>query len=332
MSDYRNQITQVLNFIKSHNPEYDSLKDLLDLCVWQLKDNPDNREYCFKYSKYIKDCSSQLHMITRDDKFGELYENGLLFESPYLVDSFFQYIELDETDPYKRFYFPRKKVLQPVVSAYQEVYDGKLDFLSVSQPKRTGKCVEENTLVCTPFGFRAIKDINVGDFIISANGNPTRVIGVYPQETELDVYEIEFTESGKSKQKTVIECCENHLWEVSTEDSRYKNRPNRVINTLEIFNGTIKRGKDKHNNYAVSYIKPVKFEKREISINPWLLGVLLGDGSLCGENIKFSNTESDIIKRVEKIAIKDHNTRLCKVGNGKDYRLSYGNLREELFF
>lgn len=136
---YKNQITQVLNFIKSHNPEYDSLKDLLELCVWQLKDNPDDREYCFKYSKYIKDCSSQLHMITRDDKYGELYENGLLFESPHLVDSFFQYIELDETDPYKRFYFPRRKVLQPVVSAYQEVYDGKLDFLSVSQPKRTGK-------------------------------------------------------------------------------------------------------------------------------------------------------------------------------------------------
>lgn len=60
-------------------------------------------------------------------------------EAPYLVDSFFYYIELDEKDPYKRFYFPRRKVLKPVVTAYQEIYDGKLDFLSVSQPKRTGK-------------------------------------------------------------------------------------------------------------------------------------------------------------------------------------------------
>ena len=55
------------------------------------------------------------------------------------MDSFFLYIELDEKDPYKRFYFPRQKVLHPVVTAYQEIYDGKLDFLSVSQPKRTGK-------------------------------------------------------------------------------------------------------------------------------------------------------------------------------------------------
>lgn len=67
------------------------------------------------------------------------YYSVLQCEAAYLVDSFFRYIEVDEKDPYKRFYFPRRKVLQPVVSAYQEIYDGKLDFLSVSQPKRTGK-------------------------------------------------------------------------------------------------------------------------------------------------------------------------------------------------
>lgn len=67
------------------------------------------------------------------------YYDVIEAESPYLVDSFFKYIEIDERDPYKRFYFPRKKVLQPVIGAYQDIYDGKLDFLSVSQPKRTGK-------------------------------------------------------------------------------------------------------------------------------------------------------------------------------------------------
>lgn len=67
------------------------------------------------------------------------YYSILCCEGAYIVDSFFRYMEADEKDPYKRFYFPRRKVLQPVVSAYQEIYDGKLDFLSVSQPKRTGK-------------------------------------------------------------------------------------------------------------------------------------------------------------------------------------------------
>lgn len=86
---------------------------------------PDLEVYCGENNTQFK---------TLDD----FYE-VLRLESPYLVDSFFYYIEIDEKDPFKRFYFPRRKVLQPVVVAYQEVYDGKLDFLSVSQPKRTGK-------------------------------------------------------------------------------------------------------------------------------------------------------------------------------------------------
>lgn len=136
---YQNEIQQVLKFIKAHGPDHTSLNDLLTLCDYQLKENPGDRDYCFKYSGYIKECAASLHMKTSEDKYGELYEDGILFEAPHLVDSFFLYIELDEKDPYKRFYFPRQKVLHPVVTAYQEIYDGKLDFLSVSQPKRTGK-------------------------------------------------------------------------------------------------------------------------------------------------------------------------------------------------
>lgn len=136
---YQNEIQQVINYIKIHGPDHASLNDLLALCDYQLKENTEDREYCFKYSGYIKECAMELHRKTREDKYGELYEDGFLFEAPYLVDSFFSYIEMGQADPYKRFYFPRKKVLKPVVTAYQEIYDGKLDFLSVSQPKRTGK-------------------------------------------------------------------------------------------------------------------------------------------------------------------------------------------------
>lgn len=67
------------------------------------------------------------------------YYDVIGHEAPYLVDSFFRYLESGEKDPYKRFYFPRRERLKQIINAYQDVYDGKLDFLSVSQPKRTGK-------------------------------------------------------------------------------------------------------------------------------------------------------------------------------------------------
>lgn len=103
-------------------------KNLIDELICESTNGwhiPDLEVYCGENNTQFK---------TLDD----FYE-VLRLEAPYLVDSFFYYIEIDEKDPFKRFYFPRRKVLQPVVGAYQEVYDGKLDFLSVSQPKRTGK-------------------------------------------------------------------------------------------------------------------------------------------------------------------------------------------------
>lgn len=125
--------------------------------VFWAKDKDNDIESMLKISKrakelieqYLVKCTGhtvsglEIHCvengITAPIKEIENYYNVLMYEAPYLVDSFFLYIEADEKDPYKRFYYPRRKVLQPVVSAYQEIYDGKLDFLSVSQPKRTGK-------------------------------------------------------------------------------------------------------------------------------------------------------------------------------------------------
>ena len=42
-------------------------------------------------------------------------------------------------EPEKRFYLPRRKVLKPLVDDLQDLFDGKLDFLGVSMPPRTGK-------------------------------------------------------------------------------------------------------------------------------------------------------------------------------------------------
>lgn len=66
------------------------------------------------------------------------YYKALMYEARYSVKSFFEYIEVD-TEQAKRFYYPRKHTLLRILNAYQKVVDGELDFLSVSQPKRTGK-------------------------------------------------------------------------------------------------------------------------------------------------------------------------------------------------
>lgn len=138
MSDYKSQISQVTNFIRSHRPEYESLNDLLDLCVWQLKENPEDKDYCFKYSKYIKDCAMQLHINTADERFGNLYWRSMLFEAPCLFESFILYMEKNRSYS-KKFYEPRRKTLKTVVQDLQDLDDGHIKFYGLSMPSRVGK-------------------------------------------------------------------------------------------------------------------------------------------------------------------------------------------------
>lgn len=138
VSDYKSEISKVINHIKIHNPQYDSLKDLLDLCIWQLKDNPTDRDYCFKYSKYIKDCAMQLHINTADERFGELYWNAILYEAPHLFESFMFYMEKNRP-PEERFYEPRINPLRQVAKGIQDLADDKLDEIFINCPSRIGK-------------------------------------------------------------------------------------------------------------------------------------------------------------------------------------------------
>lgn len=67
-----------------------------------------------------------------------LTKSSLLFLAHKYFDSFMLYLEFDRR-PDKRFYAPRKNQLKPIVDGFQDVADGKVDLLTVSQPKRTGK-------------------------------------------------------------------------------------------------------------------------------------------------------------------------------------------------
>ena len=72
------------------------------------------------------------------ERLNEEYKKSLLMDAKVDFDSFLLYLEFNR-NPSERFYLPRRNVLRPIVNAFQEVADGKLDLLTVSQPKRTGK-------------------------------------------------------------------------------------------------------------------------------------------------------------------------------------------------
>lgn len=84
----------------------------------------------------------KLAVDTRDFKAAEEFDNllfrSLLFCAPHYFDAYLQAVEYGKPLD-KKFYLPRRHYLRRYVEGYQEVLEGKLDFLSISMPKRCGK-------------------------------------------------------------------------------------------------------------------------------------------------------------------------------------------------
>ncbi len=136
-----------------------------------------------------------------------------------------------------------------------------------------GRAQPADTPVLTPDGFRPIGTLTVGDLVVGSDGKPTPVIGVYPQG-EKDIYRVT-TQDGASTLAS-----DDHLWAVATRDDRRRGKPLRVLTTREMI-GNLRAG-HYHRYELPLHSAPVCFPYREVPMDPYALGLLLGDGCLTG--------------------------------------------------
>ena len=136
-----------------------------------------------------------------------------------------------------------------------------------------GRSQPTNTPVLTPDGFRPIGELTVGDLVIGSNGKPTPVLGVYPQG-EKDIYRVT-TQDGASTLASG-----DHLWAVATRDDRRRGEPLRVLTTRDMIGNL--RANHYHRYELPLHSAPVCFPHREMPMDPYALGLLLGDGCLTG--------------------------------------------------
>jgi phosphate starvation-inducible PhoH-like protein len=138
------------------------------------------------------------------------------------------------------------------------------------------------TNVLTPEGWRPIGDLQVGDLVIGSNGEPTPVLGVYPQG-EKDIYRVTAQDGSWTL------CCGEHLWTVRTRDDKRRDKPWRVLETQEMI-GNLRAGH--YRRYELPTLTaPVCFPEHEVPMDPYALGLLLGDGCLTGSTTPSFSTE-----------------------------------------
>lgn len=176
-----------------------------------------------------------------------------------------------------------------------------------------GKAGKLDSKLLTPNGWITMGDVKIGDQVIGSNGKPTEVIGVYPQGKK-DIYRVWFSDG------TNTETCDEHLWAVNSSTRIWRNKkenknyPNKILSLRQIIDEglTLKNGNHKH---YIPIVEPIQFQKRNLLIDPYLMGTLLGDGGLTEKTPSFTTIDEELLFEVEN--------RLpvgCKiVGGYKDY-------------
>ncbi len=105
--------------------------------------------------------------------------------------------------------------------------------------------------------------------MIGSDGRPTKVLGVYPQGFK-EIYRV-YTQDGSSTLASG-----DHLWSVYTRGDRRRGKPARVLETKEMIGNL--RAAHYHRYELPLLSEPVNFEPRPVPLDPYALGLLLGDG------------------------------------------------------
>lgn len=156
-----------------------------------------------------------------------------------------------------------------------------------------GKAQPLDAGVLTPRGFKRMGDIRTGDEVIAPSGEITTVTGVFPQGVR-DVYRLEFSDG------TTVECDDEHLWGVKTDTGWHRGSPLKVLSTRRLREDLLR--KSGGSKWYVPLTEPPELEcGRERPIDPYLLGLLLGDGCMKYGRVEISTRDPEIVDAVEAL-------------------------------
>lgn len=212
--------------------------------------------------------------------------------------------------------------------------DNTIDKMYISRPLdygATGYLKGPQPLtskVMTPTGWSTIGELKVGDLVITQEGVSSKVINKSDLNKE-GVYKVTTTD-GRT-----MECSRFHLFHTLTFNDK-KHRIDKV-KYIKTYEGSVKslneiietflNNKGKLNHY-LPYCKPIVFNNTTKKyITPYVLGVLLGDGSL-SDSISFSNIDNELIDRM-KLECEEMGLNINNVSNTISYTISSNSVNNK---
>ncbi len=175
------------------------------------------------------------------------------------------------------------------------IYDKQADYIrdlafesrvAAVSGHKTGKLLHPDTPIPTPSGMRRYGDLRVGDEVFSDTGCPCRIVGEVHWKNR-PLMRVHFADG------TWVDADEKHEWVVHTHKSRKRTwhpavtvETHELLERLTVPNGRGKDGKPRQiPNFTVDLPGPLQLPRRDLPLDPYVLGAWLGDGTSAGASI-----------------------------------------------
>src|SRR3954452_8386445 len=168
-----------------------------------------------------------------------------------------------------------------------------------------GKALALDTPLPTPGGWTTMGEVRVGDFVMGADGRPSRVTATTEVMTRRPCYEVHFSDGS------VLVAAGQHQWLTETRASRrsaqraktgadgYRNQHTFAqVRTTEAIAVTLRCATaDGRLDHSVRLAQPLDLPERELLVGPYTLGAWLGDGT--SAVAQMTSGDPEIISRIE---------------------------------
>lgn len=180
--------------------------------------------------------------------------------------------------------------------------------------------------VLTPNGFAEMGQIKIGDEVIGQNGRPTRVVGTLDNLGKREVFRVIF------KDGTETRCTADHLWTVRTANDKAKGYGWRTFPLKHLLSlGLMVKGSTQERQNARWFVPTadaVEYTPSpdKLPIDPWILGVLLGNGCF-STGVSLSTSDEWLLKEAARILGPGYRFSQS-TSNGYDWGIAfngYGN-------
>ena len=148
-----------------------------------------------------------------------------------------------------------------------------------------GKAQPLSEPVLTPTGWVTMQDLAVGDAIVGSDGKAHEVTHIFPQRGT-EVWQVTFADGAR------VRCSPDHLWDVESWVNSAWTRQTLTIAEI-VAQGLRIRGKARR--WAVPIPKAITFDRKPLPIDPYTLGLILGDAHIADTGYVQLSTDSELI-------------------------------------